>query len=185
MGRYVGPRCARWHVGDFGVRYRTGHGWRCNRWGCWRPEGLAVGIRNIFASKKTKERTSEEHSHGDKVIHTHNSIADAIAELTASSKFLAWKPEPKPERPLDLSRLEQNAAETHYTPQELADIWRVSVDSIRRIFRDEPGVLKMGEKNPKHKRQYLTLRIPESVVLQESILWLANSHAEDSLQQSL
>jgi len=48
---------------------------------------------------------------------------------------------------------------------DLAKVWGVDVETIRNIFRDEPGVLKIGEKNPKHRRAYLTLRIPESVAV--------------------
>jgi hypothetical protein len=51
----------------------------------------------------------------------------------------------------------------HYSPSELAKAWGVDSETIRNLFRAEPGVLKIGEKNPKHKRAYLTLRIPEAV----------------------
>jgi hypothetical protein len=84
-------------------------------------------------------------------------LDQAAIELMRSPKFLAWG---KPRPGIEQSNIMK---ETHYTPDELASLWGVSVDSIRRIFRDEPGVLKMGDKNPKHKRQYLTLRIPGSV----------------------
>ena len=96
-----------------------------------------------------------------------DSLTDAIAKLKASEKFGEWKPSYSTKSMKDHAGriIERSAlvAEKHYTPQELADIWGVSVDSIRRIFRDEPGVLKMGERSQKHKQQYLTLRIPESV----------------------
>jgi hypothetical protein len=35
-------------------------------------------------------------------------------------------------------------AEKHYAPDELAELWGVSTETIRSIFRDEPGVLKIG-----------------------------------------
>jgi hypothetical protein len=52
----------------------------------------------------------------------------------------------------------------HYTPQELAALWRLDESTIRRMFLDEPGVLKFG-KWSRHdgRRDYVTLRIPESV----------------------
>jgi hypothetical protein len=53
--------------------------------------------------------------------------------------------------------------EVHYTPQELADAWRVSVETIRNIFRDEPGVLKIGQRATRFRRAYITLRIPRQV----------------------
>jgi len=52
----------------------------------------------------------------------------------------------------------------HFTAAELADIWRLDETTIRRIFQDEPGVLRIG-KASRRKRQYFTLRIPESVAL--------------------
>ena len=57
------------------------------------------------------------------------------------------------------------ALERHYSPQELAAIWQVSTDTIRRIFRDEPGVLKIGQVGARRRqRSHVTLRIPETVV---------------------
>ena len=47
--------------------------------------------------------------------------------------------------------------ERHYSVTEVAGIWNLSRDSVRRIFRREPGVLVIGER-------YITLRIPESVL---------------------
>ena len=51
----------------------------------------------------------------------------------------------------------------HYSVQELAQIWRLDPNSIRRVFQDVPGVLKLGKSNPRGKRGYVTLRIPASV----------------------
>jgi len=55
---------------------------------------------------------------------------------------------------------------TDYTPQELAGLWAVSVDTIRELFRDEPGVKlfqpKPGKKYAKRQRPTI-MRIPESV----------------------
>jgi len=51
-----------------------------------------------------------------------------------------------------------------YTPTELAEHWKLSEQTIRRLFQDEPGVLKIGETNPRAKRAYITLRIPGAVV---------------------
>jgi len=92
-------------------------------------------------------------------------MLELYALLRNSEKFLNWKNEPE-RKPTDLTDLIESSPvmkERHFAPDELAELWGVSVDSIRRLFRDEPGVLKMGDKSPKHKRQYLTLRIPESV----------------------
>jgi hypothetical protein len=55
------------------------------------------------------------------------------------------------------------AFERHYSPAELAEIWGVSENTVRRIFQDQPDVLKIS-KTKKGKRAYETLRIPASVV---------------------
>ena len=55
--------------------------------------------------------------------------------------------------------------ERHYTVKELGAIWMLSRDSITKMFRDDPGVLKIGREQPRRgRRAYTTLRIPESVV---------------------
>jgi hypothetical protein len=52
-----------------------------------------------------------------------------------------------------------------YTPKELGKLWKLSENSIRRLFIDEPGVFLIGSSNPRGRRGYVTLRIPESVAL--------------------
>lgn len=51
-----------------------------------------------------------------------------------------------------------NAKETHFSIKQIAEMWSCSKDSVFRIFRDEPGVLKLGSE--KHR----VLRIPSSVL---------------------
>lgn len=53
--------------------------------------------------------------------------------------------------------------EPHYTVAQVAAAWGVSADTVRRIFANAPGVLKI-ECRTKHKRKYVTLRIPDRVV---------------------
>lgn len=63
-------------------------------------------------------------------------------------------------------RLQQQASpfERHYTPKELAGLWQLDESTIRRMFRDEPGVLIYSkERRRDGRRDYLTLRIPESL----------------------
>jgi hypothetical protein len=53
----------------------------------------------------------------------------------------------------------------HYSPREIAERWSLSVDSVRKIFEREPGVLIIGDAAPRRgKRNYTTIRIPEYVV---------------------
>ena len=55
-------------------------------------------------------------------------------------------------------------AERHYAVAEIAELWNLSVDKVRELFADEPGVLVIGNRRPRYKRPYVTLRIPKSVV---------------------
>jgi AraC-like DNA-binding protein len=65
---------------------------------------------------------------------------------------------------IDISNHPDTALERHYSVEELAKIWGLSRRTIRRIFGDEPGVVRWGNAESRHKRGYITLRIPESVV---------------------
>jgi len=57
------------------------------------------------------------------------------------------------------------ADEPHFTPQEIADLWKLDAKSVRNMFRGEPGVLKFGnDRSTYRKRAYTTIRIPKSVV---------------------
>jgi len=55
-------------------------------------------------------------------------------------------------------------SERHYAVTEIAEMWNLSPDKVRELFENEPGVLVLGERSPRHKRRYVTLRIPRSVV---------------------
>jgi hypothetical protein len=60
------------------------------------------------------------------------------------------------------------ALEEMFTVDELVVKWKYSEQTIRALFIDEPGVLKVGKPSRKEgrtlKRSYFTLRIPASVV---------------------
>lgn len=64
---------------------------------------------------------------------------------------------------LNVTQVEQVCVEKHYSVSELANIWNLSDNTIRRIFENEPGVLKWGAKEGRFKRRYTTLRIPATV----------------------
>lgn len=55
--------------------------------------------------------------------------------------------------------------ERHYSIADLARLWGLSTRTIRRMFENEPGVLQWGSSQTRFKRPYVTLRIPETVVL--------------------
>ena len=52
-----------------------------------------------------------------------------------------------------------------YSPHDLAELWQLSENSIRRLFQDEPGVFVMGNPSPRGRRGYCTLRIPEAIAV--------------------
>jgi hypothetical protein len=79
--------------------------------------------------------------------------------LRSSEKFRQWHVEPVSSDDLRCYM----TAEKHYAPDELAELWGVSTETVRSIFRDEPGVLKIGKTGSRYKRGYVTLRIPEEV----------------------
>ena len=57
-----------------------------------------------------------------------------------------------------------NAMEKHYTLEEIAEAWGISVRSARRIFRDVPGVANLtAHRKSLTSRSYKVLRIPASV----------------------
>jgi hypothetical protein len=59
-----------------------------------------------------------------------------------------------------------------HTVQEIATALKLSEETVRRIFQDMPGVIKITKgKRLRGKREYVTLRIP-STVLQS---WYASS----------
>lgn len=57
-----------------------------------------------------------------------------------------------------------NFRERHWTVPDLAAAINLSCDTIRRIFSDEPGVIRIF-KPKKNKRRHVMLLIPESIVL--------------------
>jgi hypothetical protein len=46
-----------------------------------------------------------------------------------------------------------------YTPKEIAERWKVSDETVRRIFLREPGVVQI------RRRTNILLRVPENVLL--------------------
>lgn len=56
-----------------------------------------------------------------------------------------------------------SALERCYSLEQIAEFWALSVDTVRRIFEHEAGVLIIERPRIRGKRQYRTLRIPESV----------------------
>lgn len=56
------------------------------------------------------------------------------------------------------------ALEKHHTVEEIAEAWSVSPATVRRMFRDEPGVIVLAVETRPGRRPYRTLRVPASVL---------------------
>ncbi len=74
----------------------------------------------------------------------------------------AIRSQEKPSR--ETARPSSPTFERHYSVPEVASMWNLSEDAIRRIFEKEPDVLVI-ENRKRGKRRHRTLRIPESVLL--------------------
>ncbi len=60
------------------------------------------------------------------------------------------------------------AFEQHYTVQEVAKLWAMSPDTVRRLFEDDPQVLKVSMprllKNARKRKPRVSLSIPASAL---------------------
>jgi len=57
------------------------------------------------------------------------------------------------------------AMEKHYALEQIGELWGLSTRTVRKMFENEPGIIVFGNTGSLKKRRYLTLRIPESVLL--------------------
>ena len=55
-------------------------------------------------------------------------------------------------------------AERHFRVAEVASLWSISADTVRKIFQDEAGVVVLGHGLAGRSRRYTTLLIPVSVL---------------------
>jgi hypothetical protein len=53
--------------------------------------------------------------------------------------------------------------EQHFTPTQLAGVWKVAPNTIRRLFENEDGVLIFGPGETRYGRRHKSMRIPQSV----------------------
>jgi hypothetical protein len=58
----------------------------------------------------------------------------------------------------------QAAAERMFTPTEIAATYKIHVETARRLFRFEEGVVRFGSTGSSRRRQRLVLRVPQSVI---------------------
>jgi hypothetical protein len=70
-----------------------------------------------------------------------------------------------PRKPPQADRPYSIALERHYSVGEVAKLWHLSEKVVRKLFEGEDGVLTWGQPATRSRRSYLTIRIPESVLI--------------------
>jgi hypothetical protein len=72
--------------------------------------------------------------------------------------------------------------ERYYSVGEVAEMWQLSETKVRKMFRDEPGVLQSQAPTLRpRKYPYVTLRIPESVLIRVRSRWVAAATLEPGI----
>jgi hypothetical protein len=84
-------------------------------------------------------------------------------DTSASTEARTQRPAPPStvQRPV---AAEPAPIERHYTAGEVADLWRFNVETVRRLFENEPGVIVLQTLARKGKRPYRTIRVPQTVL---------------------
>lgn len=54
--------------------------------------------------------------------------------------------------------------EQHFTISEIAELWHLSRATVRSVFADVPGVLRIVRPEQRKKRKYESIRIPARIV---------------------
>jgi hypothetical protein len=81
-----------------------------------------------------------------------NPISTAPAACEQKGKLQSdalTSPDPSGEMPV--------AVERHYAPSMVAQLWQLDVETIRRLFQNEPGVVVLQAPGKKGKRGYKTI----------------------------
>jgi hypothetical protein len=56
------------------------------------------------------------------------------------------------------------AVEKHWSIKEIAEQWGLSLKTVRTIFAARPGVLRLASRAKRGVREYVSLRVPQSVL---------------------
>jgi proline dehydrogenase len=64
---------------------------------------------------------------------------------------------------MDAREISNAIEEAVFTPHELAQWTKLHASTIRKLFADEPGVIRLGRARARGHRRYYTIRIPKSV----------------------
>lgn len=92
----------------------------------------------------------------------------AIGEIAANpGKQPVGNRVPQPQRKLKSPQFKPFPPidNTDYSPADLAAAWNYSVDTIRELFRNEKGVIKLPAKRKRKDGGHETMRIPPDVAV--------------------
>lgn len=64
------------------------------------------------------------------------------------------KSAPPTSRPAPIMLDQSAALERHYAPSEIAQAWGISTDTVRELFRAEPGVIDLSAGRNSSRRRY-------------------------------
>ncbi len=58
------------------------------------------------------------------------------------------------------------STEQHFTVKQIADMWSIGETTVRRLFEDMPGVLRISQPviQQRKRRPKVTLRVPASIL---------------------
>lgn len=80
------------------------------------------------------------------------------------STFESVPPAMRPQSAPDQAASDK-AMERHYSLEQIGELWGLSTRTVRKMFENEPGIIVFGNTGSLKRRRYLTLRVPESVLL--------------------
>ena len=69
-------------------------------------------------------------------------------------------PDQIPQRSIGMQPMER-----HYTVAQLSKLWVFSESTVRRLFTNEPGVIKISHHPTSKRRGYTSMRIPERIAV--------------------
>jgi hypothetical protein len=123
-----------------------------------------LDLLDMIDARKVKPSASARDSEGERFYFSRQDVRVIQQILAGNETKSPPLKEIKPSKPLKAWSPKADS-DLHYTPTELSRAWELSVHTIRRLFEDESGVMKIGEPNPKRKRRYVTMRIPQAVAV--------------------
>jgi hypothetical protein len=93
--------------------------------------------------------------------------ANPTTSSTADAHFYRERQCRVPALQLENSIGETIALDQHFTPGELGKVWHWSANTVRRVFKDEPGVLIITAAAPSYspRRRMVQMRIPARVAM--------------------